>query len=291
MSRPTLGFVGTGKVGQTLARLWQARGFHIGAVASRGQASAAALAHSVGASVVPLQEIAAHADLILLTVPDDAIARVASALAAQNDLSGRGFLHTSGAHDSALLRPLAARGAWVGSLHPAFPFADVELALRTLPGSTFALEVADAPLVAWARELVTALDGQLLVLSAQTKPLYHAALVLASNYTVTLYAQAQALLLGLGAQPEVASAALNALVAGTAQNLQQQGIPDALTGPLVRGDLGTIRAHLRALSREAPDVAQLYIQLARLTFPMLLARGQDTAPIAALLGGFAAHQE
>jgi predicted short-subunit dehydrogenase-like oxidoreductase (DUF2520 family) len=245
----------------------------------------------VGAPVVPIEEIAGHADLIFLTVPDDAIGSVAIAIAQQNDLSSRGFLHTSGAHDSTLLDALAARGACVGSLHPAFPFADVDLAIHALPGSTFALEAVETPLVAWARELVAALEGQLLVLPSGSKPLYHAALVLASNYTVTLYAQAQLLLLGLGASPHVADAALDALVGGTVQNLRQRGIPDALTGPLVRGDLGTIEAHLEALTREAPDIAQLYIQLARLTFPMLAARGHDTAPIAALLGGFAAHQE
>ena len=291
MSQPRLGFVGAGKVGRTLARLWYGRGYRIGAVSSRSAENAAALAAQVDAPVVSLVDIAVHAELIFLTVPDDQIGPVAEKLADQNAVAGRGFLHTSGAHDARLLDALAARGARVGSLHPAFPFADVEVALARLPGSTFALQADDAMLRAQALELIAAAGGQALMVPAGQKPLYHAALVLASNYSVTLYALAEALLLGLGADTTTADAALNALVGGTVENLRQRGIPDALTGPLTRGDLGTVEAHLQALMRHEPRLAHLYIELARLSFPMLQARGVETAPIAALLSGYAAHQE
>ena len=291
MQRPSLGFIGAGKVGQTLARLWVERGYRVGAVSSRSPAGAEALARQVGAPVVPAANIAAHADLILLTVPDDQIEPLAEMLAKQNEVTGRGFLHTSGAHDASLLAPLAGQGARVGSLHPAFPFADVAVALQRLPGSTFAYQADDPVLRAHVLDLIAAADGRALRVPTGQKPLYHAALVLASNYTVTLYALAQALLLELGAEPATADAALNALLGGTVENLRQRGIPDALTGPLTRLDLGTVEAHLQALARHEPRLAFLYSELARLSFPMLEARGVETAPIAALLSGFAAHQE
>jgi len=291
MQRPVLGFIGAGKVGQTLARLWFEHGYRVGAVSSRSAASAEALARQVDAQVVPAAHVPAHSDLILLTVPDDQISPVAEMLAQQNELTDRGFLHTSGAHEALLLAPLAALGAQVGSLHPAFPFADVAVALQRLPGSTFAYQAEDAILRAQVLDLIAAADGQALKVSAGQKPLYHAALVLASNYTVTLYALAEALLLDLGADHAAADAALNALVGGTVENLRQRGIPDALTGPLTRLDLSTVEAHLQALTSHQPRLAFLYLELARLSFPMLKARGVETAPIAALLSGFAANQE
>lgn len=290
-SRPLLAFVGAGKVGQTLARLWAMRGYHVAAVASRTPQHAQALAEQVGAQAVTLEAVAAHADLILLTVPDDQIETVAASLAQQNVGPGRGFLHTSGAHDAGLLAPLAAQGAAVGSLHPAFPFADVELALAALPGSTFAVEAEAQPLRDWAVGLVEAVDGQVLSIPPGGKALYHAALVLASNYTVTLYALAERLLRDLGAERDTADAALNALLAGTLDNLRTRGVPDALTGPLTRGDVGTVAAHVDALTHHEPPLARLYLELARFSLPLLQARGLETASITAYLSGLATHQE
>ncbi len=145
------------------------------------------------------------------------------------------------------LAALAERGVQVGSLHPAYPFADVDTAISGLPGSTFAVEAQDEPLRSWLFEIVAALDGRALAIPPGGKAIYHAALVIASNYTVTLYALAESLLTGLGADKAAADAALDALLAGTVENLKAQGVPDALTGPLVRGDVGTIAAHLAAL--------------------------------------------
>ncbi len=211
-------------------------------------------------------------DLVLLTVADDAISAMAQTLA-ESRFTGSAVVHTSGALDARVLAPLAERGLMVGSLHPAYPVADVESALIGLPGSTFALEAQDERLVGWLRDLVTALDGQVLIISPGEKVLYHAALVLTSNYTVTLYAAAERLLLSLGAERAAADQALNGLLAGTVTNLRAQGIPAALTGPLVRADVGTIAAHLRALRSADEQIAEIYRELARLTYPLLRARG------------------
>jgi len=184
---------------------------------------------------------------------------------------------------------LAQRGALTGTLHPAYPFASVETAINGLPGAAFAIEADEPRLLAWLVELVRALDGHVLNIPPGQKALYHAALVIASNYAVTLYAVAEALLLDIGAERTAADAALNALVAGTVDNLRAQGLPAALTGPLTRADVTTIGAHLRALT-PYPPVAEVYQALARLTYPVLRARGLNVEAIEALLRGYHAGE-
>jgi predicted short-subunit dehydrogenase-like oxidoreductase (DUF2520 family) len=131
--------------------------------------------------------------------------------------------------------------------------------------------------------MAAALGGHVLLIPPGGKAVYHAALVLVSNYTVTLYALALRLLVGLEADPAAAAQALNTLLAATTANIAALGVPDALTGPLVRADQGTIAAHLDALARTDADAAQVYRLLARLTLPLAQARGVDTDSIARLL--------
>lgn len=216
------------------------------------------------------------------------VERVAVDLAAA-DWQGKAAVHTCGSKDSAALTALAQRGALTGTLHPAYPFASVETAINGLPGAAFAIEADEPRLLAWLVELVRALDGHVLNIPPGQKALYHAALVIASNYAVTLYAVAEALLLDIGAERMAADAALNALVAGTVDNLRAQGLPAALTGPLTRADVTTIGAHLRALT-PYPPVAEVYQALARLTYPVLRARGLNVEAIEALLRGYHAGE-
>lgn len=279
--RPSLGFVGAGSVGGTLARLWQRAGYPVTAVSSRTEAHALALAQAIGAEAVASPEEAMQAcEVLFLTVPDDAIAPVAAQLAGA-DLRGKAVVHTAGAASLDKLRVPAQQGASVGSLHPAFPFADVETSLQTLPGASFALEASDLALQGRLIDLAEALHGKVLLIPPGGKAAYHAAMVIASNYTVTLYATAEALLQELGAEQEAISNALNAIVGATVQNLKAQGIPDALTGPLTRADVGTIQAHLAALPDDLRR--QTYMNLARLSFPMLRKRGVDVHAIEAIL--------
>ncbi len=269
-NKPTLGFIGLGKVGIPLARLWYAAGFSVSAVYSRTSAKAADLGAQIGAmAAVKPEEVIEAADLTLLTVPDDAIETIAHGFQ-RKDWSGKAVIHTSGARDGTALRALAERGVMVGSLHPIFPFADVETSVTNVPGTVFALEAESEVLRSWLTGMVEALRGHILAIPAGKKAVYHSALVFASNYTVTLYAIAEQLLVGLGAEQATADQALNGLMRGTLENLREQGIPGALTGPLVRGDVGTIAAHLESLA-DTP-FAELYRQLARHSYPMLQAR-------------------
>jgi predicted short-subunit dehydrogenase-like oxidoreductase (DUF2520 family) len=282
---PSLGVVGAGKVGSTLARLWYGVGYRIAAVYSPTLVHARTLAEQVNAATSSSPSgVLAEADLTLLTVPDDRIEFVAEGLK-NREVVGKAVIHTSGVHDSGALASLAERGAVVGSLHPVFPFADVEMAVARLPGSAFAVEADTEPLRQWLIELVLALDGHVLLIPTGRKALYHAALAIASNYMVTLYAVAEELLLQLGLEHKAANHALNTLVAATVENLQSQGIPGALTGPLVRADISTISAHLEALGRVEKRLKDIYVSLARLSFPMLQVRGVSPEPIERILSG------
>jgi len=237
-------------------------------------AHASALAGRVGAAVAgEPADVATVCDLTLLTVPDDALAQVSAALAS-GARPGGAVVHTSGAHGAAALTAIAARGGVVGSLHPPFRSRDVETAVERLPGATFAVEGGGAGIKALAdgdgrgaRRTRAGRAG-----GAKSRS-YHAALVMASNYTVTLYAIAEALLVGIGAERAAADGALDALLAATVENLRTQGIPMALTGPLTRADAGTVEAHLRALAQVDDRLVEVYSELARLSLPLVVARG------------------
>jgi len=279
--KPTLSFIGAGKVGQTLARLWYEMGYEIAAVYSRTMQSAETLASAVNTTVAAsLDEVVSSADFIFLTIPDDAIELVAMELASL-DLHDKSVVHTSGASSLDKLEVLQNAGAQVGSLHPAFPFADVETSMRVLPGSAFATEASHEGLQTQLSQLVSAINGIEIRIPKGGKARYHAALVMASNYTVTLYSVAERLLASLGAEKEASAQALNAIVSATVNNLVEVGTPWALTGPLTRADVGTIQAHLDSIDDD--DIRAAYLHLAQLTIPMLQARDVPLAEIETIL--------
>ena len=282
-AKPSLGFIGAGKVGTTLARLLHERGYTVGGVYSRDVLHAQSLANSVGARVAAsVREVAMICDLVFLTVADDVVQVVAAEILGI-PLDGKGVVHTSGMHEAGLLHRLADQGAMIGCLHPVFPFATVEDAMLQLAGSAFAVQAVDSQLHDWLVEIVAVLHGHVIHVAAGQKALYHTALVFASNYGVTLYAIAQRLLGTTGANPVAVNTALDALITGMVRNIQAQGIPNALTGPLVRGDVDTAAAHLEALKGEDTKLRDLYVRLAEQTLPLVEARGVDTTDIKTIL--------
>jgi predicted short-subunit dehydrogenase-like oxidoreductase (DUF2520 family) len=276
-SRPRLGFIGAGTTGSAFARCLAGAGYPVVAVASRTAASAERLAERPKGcrAVAEPQAVADVADLVFITTPDDAIASVAAQVQWR---SGSWVVHVSGAESLDVLEPAHRLGAAVGSIHPLQTFADSEQAVASMPGSIFALE-GEGPLLECLREMVLALRGHAVELRPCDKALYHAAAVLVSNYVVTLMDMATRLWQQFEADPDSAAEALLPLLQGTVDNLRRLGLPDALTGPIARGDLGTVRRHLVALEATAPDLLPAYRELGLRTIPVAEALGRKRASL------------
>lgn len=186
--------------------------------------------------------------IVLLAVPDRALPEVAYDLARMGPTPpGCVVLHLSGAISTDVLAPLHNAGYAVGSLHPLQAVADAWISGDRLIGSAFA--IAGEPLaMAAARRIVQALDGLPLVIPPALRPLYHAAAVMVSNYTIALVSMGARLLMDAGVPERDAVPALLPLLQGTVSNIEHLGVPAALTGPIPRGDTDTIRLHLARLS-------------------------------------------
>ncbi len=252
----SIGFIGAGTVGTALAVRLKLRGYAIVAVASRTPASAHRLADQVpGCRVYASGDgVAQAADLIFITTPDAAIGAVASGVPWRR---GQAVVHCSGVDSLDVLEPARKRGAMVGGFHPLQTFASVAQAVENIPGSTIAVE-AEEPLLTTLKGVAESLEGKWVVLKAGDKVLYHAAAVISCNYLVTLMQMATDLWQTFGVDRAEATQALMPLLRGTLNNLEKVGLPNCLTGPVARGDLGTIRKHLEALERAAPHLLPAY---------------------------------
>jgi predicted short-subunit dehydrogenase-like oxidoreductase (DUF2520 family) len=268
-----LGFIGAGRVGTTLALALHHAGYQITVIASRSERSAQALAERVGATAGVPHMVAARAGLVLITTDDATIAPVCQLVATNGGWrADQSVVHCSGALGRTALATAAAQGALTGCLHPLQTFPSAELGLANLPGSFFAIE-ADEPLRSVLHQIVRDLRGQPLDLSEQDRALYHAAAAIAANYTTALFAVAVRLFGEIGVVPDRAVSALLPLLRGSVESIAREGLPDALTGPISRGDAAIVTSHLHALAAATPDLLQLYRELATVTLPIALARG------------------
>lgn len=257
MTDPRVVVVGAGRVGSALSR----------ALADAGMPGALLPARDLDVVAAGF----AAADLTVLAVSDGAVASVAAGLATRVGHSAHppAVVHCCGALGLDVLASLAALGASTGCWHPlqAFPSRHT----RVEAGITWAI-TASAPLDTTLLELTERVHGIPLLLREADKPRYHAAAALASNYSVTLVAHATAVLQGCGLDRDGALAATLALVRSTLHGLAEVGLPDGLTGPLARGDVGTVSTHLRALAAY-PDTLALYRAAGLATVPLLADRG------------------
>ena len=266
------GFIGAGTTGTALAVRLAQTGCQVTAVSSRSLTSAEKLAGRVSGCRIceGAQEVADTAQLVFITTPDDVIAKVAAEVQWHEK---QHVVHCSGAHSVDILEPARRYGASTGCFHPLQTFASVEQAIDNVPGSTFALE-AEEPLLTILKDMATALEGDVVVLKAGDKVLYHAAAVFACNYLVTLVKLATDLWRTFGVPPAQATKALMPLLQGTLSNIENVGLPNCLTGPIARGDLGTINRHLDALEKGNQSVLGIYKELGLQTIPISLAKGK-----------------
>jgi predicted short-subunit dehydrogenase-like oxidoreductase (DUF2520 family) len=206
------------------------------------------------------------ASLILIAVPDAAV-DAAAGLVASMARPPAVVLHTSGVLASGVLRPLHDLGFRVGSLHPLVPVTkDGGGSLRD---AWFGVE-GEPEAVRMAAAIVAGMGGTVLPLDPERKPIYHAAAVFASNYVVTALAVAERLMASAGVPAVEARQAVAALASVAVENVRTRGPAAALTGPVSRGDTGTVELHLARLS--ASD-ARLYSGLAREALRLAISRG------------------
>jgi predicted short-subunit dehydrogenase-like oxidoreductase (DUF2520 family) len=284
-----IAMVGAGVIGTALGLLLQRAGHVVVALAGRTKRRTQAAAERLGGvEVVTDPGLAAMgADVVLLAVPDREIAGVAQRIAAAGALRrGAVVAHLAGGLGTTVLEPVRAVGAHVGTLHPLQTFADVETALQLLPGTYCAVE-GDALAAEALTRLAHDLGGRPFHVAPGHKASYHAGAVVASNFVVTLMDVAVELLQRAGIPRDEALPALLPLLRGTLANLEKVGLPDALTGPVARGDTGTVRGHLAALATGPDALRHLYVTLSRRTLELALRKGSlrpaQAEPLRALL--------
>ncbi len=286
-ARWRVGVIGAGRVGSVLAAALTGAGHDV--VAAHGLSDATRARAAALLPGVPLVSVAAvveQADLVLLALPDDTLAGFVQGLARSTGFrAGQVVAHTSGRHGASVLAPAAAQGALTMSVHPAMTFTGTARDLDRLPGTRFGITAAEE-LMEVAEALVAALGGVPVRIEESDRPLYHAALAHGANHLVTLVTDALDLLSSAGV-PDPAQTLRPLLEAALDNALEHGGA--ALTGPVARGDAGTVAAHLRTIGEVAPDSVELYAALARQTAARAVADGRlrpvDAAGLLDALGG------
>ncbi len=276
---PLIGIVGAGAVGTALGVALSRAGWPISAVASRDAGrrerfrSLVPDARAFADAASLLDEV----ELVVLAVPDDVIRPLAGSLRLY---SGQALVHTSGLLGADVLAPAMAAGTQIGSFHPLVAFADTERAVAALHGATVAVE-GDDQLVALLAQMAEAVGAVPVRLAPGSKAAYHAAAVLAAGGFVALL-DAIAELGRIAGLDEAGSLAIyGRLIEQTLGNARALGIRAALTGPMTRGDLGTLEAHLTELRKHAPGVLELYLAAAGREVALAEERGALTPEVAA----------
>ncbi|RJL22562.1 Rossmann-like and DUF2520 domain-containing protein [Bailinhaonella thermotolerans] len=270
-ARLTVGVVGAGRVGSVLGAALARAGHHVVAASGVSDASRRRAAERLGG--VPLlepREVVERAELVLLTVPDDTLPGLAAGLAAtETGLAGKLLMHTSGAYGLGVLDDATRAGALPLAVHPVMTFTGRDDDLARLGGISFGV-TAPEPLRLVAEALVIEMGGEPAWIADEHRTLYHAALANAANHLVTLVSESADLLGSIGV--EHPGRMLGPLAGAALDNALRLGI-HGLTGPVARGDAGTVRRHIAALSEVSPETAAAYVALARLTADRALAAG------------------
>jgi predicted short-subunit dehydrogenase-like oxidoreductase (DUF2520 family) len=270
-ARLRVGVIGPGRAGTALARALGRAGHEITAVAAVSEASKQrARDNFPHARLEDPAQVIEDADLVLLTVPDDVLPGLVAGLASTGaPLRGRLLAHASGAHGIRVLDPATAAGALPLAIHPVMTFTGRDDDVDRIKGVSFGV-TAPEPLRPAAEVLVIEMGGEPVFIAEENRHLYHAALAFAANHLVTLVAEAEEMLSKAGADNP--SRMLGPLLGAALDNALRFG--DAgLTGPVARGDDGTVAAHVAAIKQAEPGALGAYLALARLTADRALATG------------------
>ncbi|WP_084104838.1 Rossmann-like and DUF2520 domain-containing protein [Demequina sp. NBRC 110056] len=272
--RLKVGVVGAGRVGAVLGAALARAGHQVVAASGISEESRTRIdALLPDAAHEEPEAVVRAAELVLLTVPDDSIAAVAAGLRSLDAWRpGQIVVHASGRYGTEALADAAGAGALVLAIHPAMTFTGTSIDLARLADATFAVSAA-GPVLPIAQALVVEMGGEPLVIADADRPAYHAALVHGANHVVTAVTQAAAALARIGVDEpgKVLGPLVHASVEGAVRDAP--GAVSTLTGPVVRGDAGTIAAHLAALEGQ-PETLHAYRAMARATADLALSGGR-----------------
>jgi predicted short-subunit dehydrogenase-like oxidoreductase (DUF2520 family) len=258
--KPSFAIVGCGKVGTALGIFLTRAGYIPAGFASRSLSSAKHLADIVFSdhiSNIPWH-VTRSADVVFITTPDSAIEETCSTISQNAGFADHAVvLHCSGALASSVLSSAKTCNAWTGSMHPLQSFASADYRNNPFKGVIVSIE-GDGPAVKIAKTIASDLDGTAVTLLTEAKTLYHASAVAASNYLVTLIDFAVQLIQEAGIDRKDAFNLLKPLIEGTLSNIEKVGAREALTGPIARGDVKTVKKHMEDIGSKRPDLLALY---------------------------------
>ncbi len=268
--RPTVSIVGPGNLGSALAVTLSSAGYSVKILATRKPRTTGTLAKRVGARLIVLGKEPLDSDIVWLTVPDDAIISVARSLAKSQSWRDKLVFHSSGALTSEELAPLRKQGACVASVHPMMTFVHSER--PEMAGVSFAVE-GDPVAIRVARAIVEELGANAFVIRKQNKVLYHAFGSFASPMVIALMASMEEVALAAGIRKRDIKTVMVPLLWQTLRNYLKKDAASAFSGPLMRGDLATIRKHLAEL-KKVPEARQVYIALSKASLKTLPAKNR-----------------
>ena len=280
---PAIGFIGAGVLGKGLALALADKDYRVVAAYSRSVNSAQQLADQVpGCRVVDsVQELAEAVDLVFITTPDSAINQVAASVIWRR---GQGAVHCCGAASIEILKPASDQGAVTGALHPFQTFGgvtDAAEAAALLSGVTFAV-AGQGWLADFLWDLSKEMGGWPVSITDADRPLYHAAAVLGCGHLAALLQAVVEVWQAMGFSSQQAMQSLYPLCRATLDAVAEHGAAASATGPVIRGDVGTLRSHLEALFLRLPELVPIYGALATASLPLAASRGAGPGQITAM---------
>ena len=280
---PTIGIIGAGVLGKGLALALSAKGYGVVGAYSRSASGAQWLSDRIPGCWVKstAQELAEGVDLVFITTPDAAIDEVASSVSWR---PGQGVVHCCGAASTEILESASDQGAITGAFHPFQTFAglaDPSDAVSRLTGVTFAVAGSDW-LFEFLWHLAEELEGIPVSIPDEYRPLYHAAAVQGCGHLVALMQSVVEVWQILGFSQQQAIRSLYPLCRATLDAVAKDGVTAGVTGPIIRGDVATVRSHLEAIFKHLPHQVPVYGTLAAASLPMAASRGVGPSQISAM---------
>ena len=261
---PSIALIGPGRLGQAVTALLRQKGYPITAIVGRDRERTHTAARFIGAELMATTDLhrCTAATIIIIATPDDQLAATALQLQQQVKLRPDAMLvHCSGMHPAAILKQDPATTQLTLAMHPLQTFASGEQGIKSLPGCFFSLE-GEQKAIERGQQLVTDLGGEAFTIEAQSKVLYHAAACMVSNFVTTILDSAGQVLSSCNPEQQIPLKVLGPLVRTAVENSLTLGTEAALTGPIVRGDSGTIERHMEQLQQHQPHLVELYRHLA-----------------------------